>query len=87
MLCCGPVAWSTVRVSAPRPSHPRWFVVLVGAGIALLLAAVALFVLSVLGVDRVDEIGVFVVVVLAAVAGGVLSRALVPRLPPLGRRD
>jgi hypothetical protein len=73
-------------VSAPRPTHPRWFVVLVGTGLALAFAAVALAVLAALGVDQVDEFGAFVVILLAAVAGGALSRVLVPRLPPLGRR-
>ena len=75
-------------MSAPgtRPTHPRWFVVLVAAGIALVVAAVVLLLLSAVGVDQVDR-GVFVLVVLvAAVAGGGLSRVLVPKLPPLGRR-
>ena len=79
-------AWCTGLVSAPTPTHPRWFVVLVAAGIALALAALVLFVLAGLGVDRVSEAGAVVVVVLAALAGGGIARVVVPRLPPLGRR-
>ena len=88
MLPVGGPAWCTDPVSAPgtRPTHPRWFVVLVGIGIALAVAALALGVLAAFGVDRVNEFGALVVILLAALAGGVLSRVLVPKLPPLGRR-
>ncbi|MEU2348381.1 hypothetical protein [Modestobacter sp. NPDC049651] len=73
-------------MSAPTPTHPRWFVVLVAAGIALVVAALALLVLSATGVDRLPSAVFVLVVVLAALAGGAISRVLVPKLPPLGRR-
>lgn len=76
--------WCTVPVSAPS-GHPRWFTVVLGVGIALLLAAVALFVLAAVGVDQVGSLGSFVVVLLAALAAGYLVRIIEPKLPPLGR--
>jgi hypothetical protein len=81
-------AWSTTAVSAPvpdRPGQPRWLVVLLAAGTSLLLAAVLLLVLQVAGVDRLGSIGFLLVVVVAAVAGGSLTRWLVPKLPPVRR--
>jgi uncharacterized membrane protein HdeD (DUF308 family) len=77
-------------VSAPvpgpdRPGQPRWLVVLLAAGISLLLAAVLLVLVQVAGVDTLGSIGFLLVVVGAAVAGGSLSRWLVPKLPPVRR--
>ena len=75
-------------MSAPRPDRPgqpRWLVVLLAAGTSLLIAALLLVVLSALGVDAIGSLGFLVVVVVAALAGGVLTRWLVPRLPPVGR--
>jgi hypothetical protein len=77
-------------VSAPgpgpdRPDQPRWLVVLLAAGISLLVAALLLVLLRVAGIDTLGSIGFVVVVVGAAVAGGSLTRWLVPRLPPVRR--
>ena len=75
-------------MSAPRPDRPgqpRWLVVLLAAGTSLLIAALLLVVLSALGVDAIGSLGFLVVVVVAALAGGVLTRWLVPRLPPVRR--
>ena len=79
-------AWCTGPVSTPTPTHPRWFVVLVGTGIALAFAAIALGVLAALGVDRVNELGALGVILLAALVGAGIARVVVPKLPPLGRR-
>jgi len=77
-------------VSAPRPrpvrpDQPRWLVVLLAAGISLLIAGLLLVVLQVAGVDTIGSVGFVLVVVVAAVAGGTLTRWLVPRLPPVRR--
>ncbi len=68
-----------------RPGQPRWLVVLLAAGISLLVAALLLVLLRVAGIDTLGSIGFVVVVVGAAVAGGSLTRWLVPRLPPVRR--
>jgi hypothetical protein len=75
-------------VTAPRPDRPaqlRWVVVLLAAGISLLIAAVLLLVLQAVGVDALSSVGFVLVVVVAAFAGGGLTRWLVPRLPPVRR--
>jgi hypothetical protein len=75
-------------VNAPRagrPDQPRWLVVLLAAGISLLIAGLLLVVLQVAGVDTIGSVGFVLVVVVAAVAGGMLTRWLVPRLPPVRR--
>jgi hypothetical protein len=69
----------------PPPAQPRWFVVLLSAGVSVLLAGVLLLVLDLVGVERVGLPGFLVVLVVAAVAGGYLVRLVAPRLPPLGR--
>jgi hypothetical protein len=69
-----------------RPAQPRWLVLLLSAGLSLLIAAVLLVVLQLSGVDRLDEVGFIVVVIVAALAGGSLTRWVVPRLPPVRRR-
>jgi hypothetical protein len=56
------------------------------AGVSVLLAGVLLLVLDLVGVDRVGVLGFLLVLVVAAVAGGYLTRAVAPRLPPVGRR-
>ena len=76
-----------VSAPAPRSTHPRWFVVLVAAGIALIVAALGMLVLSAAGVEKLPSAAFVLVVVLAAVVGGGISRSLVPKLPPLGRQD
>ena len=83
-------AWSTTTVSAPgpapdRPDQPRWLVVLLAAGISLLVAALLLVLLAAAGIDTLGSVGFVLVVVGAAVAGGGLTRWLVPRLPPVRR--
>ncbi|MCU1605240.1 MAG: hypothetical protein JWP46_1705 [Modestobacter sp.] len=50
-----------------------------------MIAAVLLVVLQVAGVDRLDQVGFIVLIVVAALAGGSVTRWLVPRLPPTGR--
>jgi hypothetical protein len=60
-------------------------VVLLAAGISLLIAAVLLLVLQAVGVDALSSVGFVLVVVVAAFAGGGLTRWLVPRLPPVRR--
>ena len=75
-------------MSAPgpdRPDQPRWLVVLLAAGISLLVAALLLVLLQVAGIDTLGSIGFVLVVVVAALAGGTLTRWLVPRLPPVRR--
>jgi hypothetical protein len=71
----------------PAPGgQPRWLVVVLSAGVSVLLAGVLLLVLDLVGVDRVGVLGFLLVLVVAAVAGGYLTRAVAPRLPPVGRR-
>jgi hypothetical protein len=77
-------------VSAPgrrsdRPDQPRWLVVLLAAGLSLLIAALLLVVLELAGVDALGSVGFLLVVVVAGIAGGTLTRWLVPRLPPVRR--
>jgi hypothetical protein len=68
-----------------RPVQPRWLVVLLAAGLSLLIAAVLLVLLQVAGVDTLGSVGFVLVVVVAAVAGGTLTRWLAPKLPPVRR--
>jgi hypothetical protein len=73
------------RPGPDRPGQPRWLVLLLAAGLSLLIAAVLLVVLQLAGVDRLDEVGFILVVIVAALAGGALTRWVVPRLPPVRR--
>jgi hypothetical protein len=59
--------------------------VLLAAGISLLVAALLLVLLEVAGVDALGSLGFLLVIVAAALAGGGLTRWLVPRLPPIRR--
>ena len=69
----------------PRPAQPPWFVVVLGLGLALLVAAISFFALSALGVERYGwGLGVLVAV-LAAVIGGFAARSLAAVLPPVRR--
>ncbi|MGY1844657.1 hypothetical protein [Modestobacter sp. SYSU DS0875] len=71
----------------PTPGgQPRWLVVLLAAGISLLVGAVLLLLLQLAGVERIGLLGLLLVLITAAVAGGYATRALAPRLPPMGRR-
>jgi len=79
-------------VSAPGPTRPdapagppRWLLVLLAAGISLILAALLLIALDAAGVESIDQVGFFGVVVVAALAGGWLTRLLAPRLPSVRR--
>ena len=80
-------------MSAPDPARrpdvpagpPRWLLVMLAAGISLVLAAVCLLVLSAVGVDSIDQVGFLGIVVVAAVAGGWVTRQLAPRLPAVRR--
>ena len=74
---------------APRPDAPtgppRWLLVMLAAGLSLLAAVVALLALDLAGVEQVDR-GVFLLVlVVAAVVGGWVTRQLAPRLPAVRR--
>ncbi len=68
-----------------RPAQPRWLVVLLAAGLSLLIAAALLLVLQAVGVEALGSVGFVLVVLVAAFAGGTLTRWLVPRLPPVRR--
>jgi hypothetical protein len=80
-------------VSRPDPSPsdgvpagpPRWLLVMLAAGISLLIAALLVLALGVAGVESINEVGFVVVLVVAALAGGWLTRLLAPRLPAIRR--
>ena len=80
-------------MTAPDPTRrpdaaggpPRWLLLLLAAGISLVLAAVLLLVLDAAGVESVDRIGFLGVLVVAALAGGWLTRLVAPRLPAVRR--
>ncbi|TWH75220.1 hypothetical protein JD78_03775 [Modestobacter roseus] len=59
---------------------------LLAAGLSFLVAAVLLLVLQLAGVDRIGFLGLLLVLIAAAVAGGYATRAVAGRLPPVGRR-
>jgi hypothetical protein len=59
--------------------------ILLAAGISLVLAALVLVVLSAVGVETISSLGFVAVIVVAAVAGGWLTRQLAPRLPAVRR--
>ena len=75
----------TVPVTEPRTAPPTWFVVLLGLGLAVLVAGLSFFALQALGVEAVGGGFVLVICLLAAVVGGFLARTVAARLPPLGR--
>jgi membrane protein YdbS with pleckstrin-like domain len=64
---------------------PRWLLVMLSAGISLLVAVVFLLLLQAVGVDRISSVGFVAVIVVAALAGGWLTRQLAPRLPDVRR--
>ncbi|QXG74542.1 hypothetical protein KUM42_11600 [Modestobacter sp. L9-4] len=72
------------RPDAPA-GPPRWLLVLLAAGISLVLAAVVLVVLSAVGVETISSLGFVAVIVVAALAGGWVTRQLAPRLPAVRR--
>ncbi|MGY1840742.1 MULTISPECIES: hypothetical protein [unclassified Modestobacter] len=70
----------------PTPGgQPRWLVVLLAAGLSLLVGAVLLLVLQLVGIDQIGLLGLLLVLIAAAVAGGYATRAVATRLPPMGR--
>jgi hypothetical protein len=76
-------------VSTPSPGAPagppRWLLVLIAAGLSLAIAAVLVVLLQVAGVERINEVGFVVVLVVAASIGGWVTRLLAPRLPAIRR--
>jgi len=76
-------------VSTPNPDAPagppRWLLVMLAAGISLLVAAVLVVLLEVAGVGSINEVVFVVVLVVAALAGGWVTRVLAPRLPAIRR--
>ncbi|WP_091246673.1 hypothetical protein [Klenkia soli] len=65
--------------------QPAWFVVVLGLGLAVAVAALCFFGLAALGAEQVGTGFVVLVGVLSAVIGGFLSRSLAAKLPPVGR--
>ena len=60
---------------------PRVVLLSFSLGAGLLVAGLLLVVLQLAGVDSVGPFGWLGVVLVAAVAGGVVARAVVPRIP------
>jgi len=56
------------------------------AGVSVLTAGVLLLLLDLVGVDRIGLLAFLLVLLVAAVVGGYLTRVIAPRLPPVGRR-
>jgi hypothetical protein len=85
------VPWSTTAVSrtdrlpGTPTGPPRWLLILLAAGLSLLFAAVLVVLLGVAGVERINELVFVVVLVVAALAGGWVTRLIAPRLPPVRR--
>jgi len=65
--------------------QPAWFVVLLGLGLAVLVAALCFFALQALGAREVGTGFVVLVGVLSAVVGGFLARSVAAKLPPVRR--
>jgi hypothetical protein len=76
-------------VSPPTPGRrrvgdtrlPRAVLLSFALGAGLLLAGAALLLLRLLGVERIGSLAWVLVVLGAAVGGGLVVRAVVPRLP------
>jgi len=76
-------------VSAPTPERrrigdtrlPRAVLLSFALGAGLLLAGAALLLLRLVGVERIDSVTWVLLLLGAAVGGGLLVRAVVPRLP------
>ena len=77
--------------SAPAPGPdapagpPRWLLVMLAAGLSLVFAALLVLALHLAGVERISQLALFLVLGVAAVAGGVVVRLLAPRLPAVRR--
>lgn len=75
------------RVPAePSSGQPTWFVVVLGLGLAVLVAALCFFALQALGADQVGGGFVLVIALLSAVVGGFAARTVAALLPPVSRR-
>jgi hypothetical protein len=64
---------------------PRWLLVMLAAGLSLLVATVLVLLLALTGAERINEVVFVVVLVVAALVGGWLTRLLAPRLPAIRR--
>ncbi len=82
-LC--PVVDDERQPAVPSPAQPAWFVVLLGLGLAVLVAALCFFALQALGAREVGSGFVVLVGVLSAVVGGFLARSVAAKLPPVRR--
>jgi hypothetical protein len=74
----------TRRPDAPA-GPPRWLLVMLAAGLSLLVATVLVLLLALTGAERINEVVFVVVLVVAALVGGWLTRLLAPRLPAIRR--
>ena len=72
------------RPDAPT-GPPRWLLVMLAAGLSLLVATVLVLLLGLVGAERINEVVFVVVLVVAALIGGWLTRLLAPRLPAIRR--
>jgi hypothetical protein len=72
------------RPDAPA-GPPRWLLVMLAAGLSLLVATVLVLLLGLIGAERINEVVFVVVLVVAALIGGWLTRLLAPRLPAIRR--
>jgi hypothetical protein len=72
------------RPDAPA-GPPRWLLVMLAAGLSLLVATVLVLLLGLVGAERINEVVFVVVLVVAALIGGWLTRLLAPRLPAIRR--
>ncbi|MCU1618458.1 MAG: hypothetical protein JWR41_464 [Modestobacter sp.] len=72
------------RPDAPA-GPPRWLLVMLAAGLSLLVATVLVLLLGLIGAERINEVVFVVVLVVAALVGGWLTRLLAPRLPAIRR--
>ena len=66
-------------------AQPAWFVVVLGLGLAVAVAAICFFALAALGAEQVGTGFVVLVGVLSAVIGGFLARSVAGKLPPVRR--
>ena len=72
------------RPGAPA-GPPRWLLLMLAAGLSLLVATVLVLLLGLVGAERINEVVFVVVLVVAALVGGWLTRLLAPRLPAIRR--
>ncbi len=80
-----PAGTSPAQPAGTSPTQPAWFVVVLGLGLAVAVAALCFFALAALGAEQVGSGFVVLVGVLSAVVGGFAARSLADRLPPVRR--